>query len=180
MSGRENVVEELKRYSPASLKVTLTDGTEKPVAVPKAGNRWARTAQVLASLAWTQIECIDKDGRVCGVVEDQDDAAELEEDGDESSVDLAMAKVLASVQQTTMKECRQMFDAVLRGTEHAMAAMTDAMKVITATYQQAMQVQAANSVVEAQGGGSPEMMQMFQAAMMLMNQPKQLPTKKEG
>jgi hypothetical protein len=177
--SRENVVEELKRYAPASLKVTLTDGTEKPVAVPKAGNRWARTAQVLAAMHWTQIECIDKDGRVCGLVEDDDDAPDLEE-GDEPSVDLAMAKVLAGVQQSTMKECRQMFDAVLRGTEQMLSAVTDAMKVITTTYQQAMQVQAANSVVEAQGGGSPEMMQMFQAAMMLMNQPKQIPTKKEG
>lgn len=180
-------IDDIKRYAPASLKVTLRDGTEKAVAVPKAGNRWARTSQILGSLPWVQIECLDKDGRTVGVIEDDEDADGLGDDEDDSergSRDIAIARVLLEVQRSTMKETRLMFDAQLRGQGELLGAMTTGMSDLMGMYRQSMAFQAANLTANAaapanEGGGGDEVMRMMQMAMMMMNQPKIEP-KKEG
>jgi hypothetical protein len=167
----------------ASLKVTLQDGTERPVAMPKAGNRWSRVIQILDSLLWVSIECLDKDGRLVGpAIEDADG---LSEDPDEEAPGNAqLARVLMDVMRTTMKETRLMFDAQLRGQAELMSTMTEGMRQVSDAYRQALQVQAANLMAppSADGERGPEMMQMLQMAMALMNRPPapQIPPKKEG
>lgn len=169
MSDRGSIVDVIKRYQPVSLKVTLRDGTEKPVAVPKAGNRWARTQQVLDALPWQTIECLDKDGRTSGVVEeDEEDGFDDADDGDGANV--ALARVLLEVMRGTMKETRQMFDAQLRGQAELLNAMTEGMRHMSESYRQALAVQASHLL--APEGGTPEVAQMMQMALTLLNQPK--------
>jgi len=168
-----DAIEDIKRYAPASLKVTLQDGTEKAVAVPKAGNRWARTSQVLDSLLWVQIECLDKDGKLLGVIEDDED---ILEEGDDAGGNTAMARVLMDVMRTTMKETRLMFDAQLRGQAELLSAMTEGMRHVSESYNQALKVQQAHLLAapsaEGAAGDSAEMMRMMQMAMTMMNQQK--------
>jgi hypothetical protein len=164
-------IEAIKRYAPSSLKVTLADGTDKAVAVPKAGNRWARTSQVLESLNWTAIECLDKDGRLLGVVEGDDSEAVAEFD-DSSGGDIALARVLLEVMRTTMKESRQLVDAQLRGNAELVSALTDGLRAQAEVYRGIMQVQRAHLMAPpgAEPSESDEVMKMFQMAMLLKGQ----------
>jgi hypothetical protein len=169
--NRSEVVEELKRYAPASLKVTMRDGTDKPVAVPKAGNRWARCQQVLDSLPWVSIECLDKAGSLLKVVEDDDELDALVGD-DETN--LGMAKLMLEVMRTTMKETRSMVDVQMRAMSTAMGAVVDAQNTMVETYRNALQtqqqyLQLASAPAESD---SKEMMTMLQMAMHLMAQAK--------
>lgn len=170
MSERD-VVDEIKRYAPMSLKVTLRDGTEKAVGVPKSGNRWSRTQQILDALPWVQIECLDKDGKTIGIVEDDEEMDALP---DEDHPQAGLARVLLEVMRTTMKEQRLTFDAQLRGQAELLSAMTDGMRVIADSYKLAMQTQATALMSGAAADSNPEMLQMMQMAMTLMNQPKQV------
>jgi len=172
--NRAEVVEQVKRFAPAGLKVTLRDGTEKPVAVPKAGNRWARTQQVLDSLAWVTIECLDKDGRLLGVIEDDDDAdAELFDE--ESGGNVAMARVLLEVMRTTMKEVRSMFGSQLDGMARVMGSMADGQTALAESYKLALQVQQQHVLSSGAPSQSEnaEMMQMLQMLMMTMRTAQQ-------
>ena len=167
-------IEDIKKFSPRSLKVTLRDGTEKPVAVPQAGNRWARTSQVLAALPWVTIECLDKGGKVLGIVEDEDDPdLEAFEEGGGTMKELA--KVLLEVMRTTMKETRMLVDAQLRGNAEMVGAMTEGMRATADVYRQALQVQQAHLMAPPGEEGGGEMLKMMQMAMMLtaQNKPKE-------
>lgn len=170
MNGRD-AIEDIKRYAAASLKVTLQDGTEKAVAVPKAGNRWARTSQILDSLLWVQIECLDKDGRLLGVIEDDEDdmAGEALESENESNI--ALARLLADVQRSTMKETRLMFDVQLRGQGQLLASMVEGMQALSETYKSLLGMQAQHLLAPAGAPGpteSAEMMNMLNMAMQMM------------
>lgn len=177
MNGRD-AIEDIKRYAPASLKVTLSDGTEKPVAVPKAGNRWARTSQVLDSLLWVQIECLDKDGKLLGVIEDDGDV-EAADEGVEGETELARAvmRMSTDVMRTTMKETRLTFDAQLRGQASLLEAMVEGMRQLSDTYKTILQVQQTHLLspgAPASPSESAEMMQMLSMAMQMMQAQKKV------
>src|SRR5260221_13498212 len=111
-----DVVGQLKRLKPYSLRVTLRDGTDRPVAVPKAGNRWQRAERTLETLDWETIECVDKDSRVLGVIEspEEDDGEEF--DGETpSGKDYKIDKIMLEEMRSTEKETRHMFDVQMRG-----------------------------------------------------------------
>lgn len=161
-----DVIEDIKRYQPASLKVTLGDGTEKPVAVPKNRNRWSRTQQVLDALPWVRIECLDGKGMVLGVIDDDEQVVALAGDTtDEGSI--AMARVLVDVMRSTMKETRAMFEAQMRGTADLVSALIEGQRSLQQSYELSMQVQRAALLTQAgeQAGGNPEILQMLQLAV---------------
>ena len=175
-----DVIEDIKRYQPASLKVTLGDGTEKAVAVPKNRTRWSRTAQVLDALAWVHIECLDKDGRLLGTVENDDVMDALVEEGGGGADSVAMARVLVDVMRSTMKETRLMFETQMKGNAALVEALIGSLGSIAQSYEMSMQVQRAAMVTEAgaaAGGGNPEMMALLQLALSGMNRP-QIPAAK--
>jgi len=163
-------VEAIKRFTPAALKVTLTDGTERPVAVARAGNRWARIIAVLDKLSWSVIECLDKDGRVLGIVESEPDEDDDQEDDVGDGGDRYMARVLTDVMRATMRETRLMFDAQLKGQAELLNAMTDGMRHLSDTYRTALQVQQAHLMAPPgpNEGEAPEVMRMMQMAMMML------------
>lgn len=166
-----DLVEELKKYKPTSLRVGLDDGTLRTVPMPKAGARWAKAVRVLDALPWVKVECLDPKGGILGVIElpeeEVDPAAELGDGGQ-----AAMAKVMLSVMQSTMGEFRKTFESQLKGMAEIQRAMTDGMAAVTESYQTALRVQAASLASAATGeGGNDEVMRMLQMAMMLRAQP---------
>lgn len=174
---RTKISEQLKRFSPASLKVELRDGTDKPVAVPKSGNRWSRTQQVLDALQWVRIECLDKEGRVVGVVEDDE---ELDAIVDEAETDGNIAKLLLEVMRTTMKESRQMVDVQMRAMTATMSAIVEGQAAVVESYRTALAVQQQHLLAAPSGDEKQEMMQMFQMAMALMQQQRAAAAKPAG
>lgn len=177
---RHSVTEELKKVAPASLKVTMRDGTEKPVAVPKNRNRWSRTQQVLDSLPWVTIECLDKDGKLLKLIEDDEELDAVL--GDEDDRDAGLAKLLLEVMRTSLKEARMMVDSQMRAMASTLQAMADGQQALVKTYQVALSVQQQNLLAAApqSENESAEMMKMFQMAMMLMNQRKTAPVAPAG
>ena len=167
---RSKISEELKRYAPAKLKVTLRDGTDQPVAVPKSGNRWSRTQQVLDSLAWVTIACLDKDGSLLKLIEDDEELDALAEDDSDNA---HIAKLFLEVMRGTMKEVRQMFEAQMRAMTSTMSAMAEGQNALVDTYRQALVVQQQHMALPAgDKNDMAEMMQMFQMASSLMAQKK--------
>lgn len=165
-------MDELRKLEPVSLKVTLMDGTEKPVAVPKVRNRWQRVYQILDSLAWVRIEALDKAGAVLGVVEDDDAAEELVEASGGDERDMRMAKVLLEVMRSTQKETRQMFETQMRGQAELVEALIAGVRSISQSYETSMQIERATRVAESAGSTSnPEVMAMLQLALSSMNRP---------
>lgn len=166
--NRADVVEDIKKFAPSSLKVTLRDGTDKAVAVPKSGNRWARTQQVLDALPWVTIECLDKDQRVLGVVDDDEDAEMFVE---EAEGNLGMARVLLEVMRMAMKETRLLFQTQLEGMGKLMSSMADGNQAVVESYRLALQTQQQHLLAAPSGAPeSAEMMQMMQMLMMAMQQ----------
>jgi hypothetical protein len=167
-----DIIKQLKRYKPSSLKASLRDGTERPVAVPKSGNRWSRCEQVLDALDWQNIECLDKDGRVLGVIEhEEDDIEDFADEGEGSITLVKLAHIMLDVQRSTMKEVRQMFEVQLRGQAELVQSLIDSTRAIGDSYSLAMKVQAAHAVSES-GEGDPEIMNMLKMAMMYQMQSK--------
>lgn len=177
-----DVIEEIKRLAPASLKVTLSDGTEKPVAVPKAGNRWARTSQVLDSLRWVTVECLDAKGSLLGVIEadEPDDEDDVDDGGGDEL--RGLARILMDVQRATMKETRLMVDPVLRGMGESMRVMSETMSAQTEAYQTMMRMQQAYLMAPPtqDADGNQEFTNMMQMAMALRGLMPASPPKKEG
>lgn len=168
-------MDELRKLEPVSLRVTLADGTERPVAVPRIRNRWQRVYQVLDSLSWVRIDALDKQGAVLGVVEDDDAAEELVDVASGDERDLRMAKVLLEVMRTTQKETRQMFETQMRGQAELVEALVGGVRSISQSYEASMQIERTARLAEAAGGSqtsNPEVMAMLQLAMSSMMAPK--------
>ena len=70
----------LSKTRPSSLRVILTDGSEKEVAIPGKRKKWSQVAKVLESYSWLRCECLDPKGRALDIVENED-LEEFEEEG---------------------------------------------------------------------------------------------------
>jgi hypothetical protein len=165
-----DLVEELKKHKPVSLRVELDDGTLRTVPMPKAGARWSKAVKVLDALPWVKVECLDGKGGIVGVIEaDEEDEPEPELGG--TSEATALAKVMLAVMQTTMSEVRKMFGDQLKGMADMQRAQSEAMTSLSETYQHAMRVQASTVVPTA--GEQDEVVNMMKMAMMMgMQRPK--------
>lgn len=168
------LVDELKKYKPTSLRVELEDGTLRTVPMPKAGARWAKAVRVLDALPWVKVECLDGKGGIVGVVEMPEDEPDPSEQlGDATGA--AIAKVMVAVMQSTMQEFRKTFESSLKAMADMQRAVSDSMTAVTDSYQTALRVQAASLAGAGAGGGSEghdEVVKMMQlAAMMLHRQP---------
>lgn len=62
---------------PATLKVYLTDGTDRTVLVSKRRQKWQHLQRTLGAMPWAQVEGMDANGAMVGVYENPD----LEPDG---------------------------------------------------------------------------------------------------
>lgn len=159
-------LDELRKLDPAALKVTLADGSERPVAVPKIRNRWQRVYQTMDALPWVRVEALDKNGAILGVVEDdQADALAAESGVDELAGMARMARIMLEVMRSTQRETRQMFEAQMRGNAELVEALITSMRSIASSYETSMQVERATRVAESAQGGNPEIMHMLQLAL---------------
>lgn len=173
MKGEQHPVDELRKLDPVSLKVTLSDGTEKPVAVPKVRNRWQRVYQVLDSLPWVRVEALDKHGAVLGVVEDDEELDAVAEEASGAGGDgyAKMARVMLEVMRSTQRETRMMFEAQMRGNAELVEAVIGSVKSIAASYEESMRIERAARVAEASSTSNPEVMGMLQLALASMSRP---------
>lgn len=176
--NRSDITNELKKYSPHSIKATLRDGTEKAVAVPKNRNRWSRAQQTLDSVPWVSIELLDKDGKLLHLIEDDEELDALADDEDDEG--RGIAKLMLEVMRSTMKETRLMMDVQMKAMAQAMSALTDAQSSLVETYRAALQTQAQYQLAAPAESDTKEMMTMFQMAMHLMQQQRAAAAKSAG
>lgn len=176
-------IEEIRKLAPAQLKVKLRDGEEREVAMPTAGNRWARLAKLLDGLAWEELECLDKGGKLLGIVKgsSEDDEVGDVEAGVEDSEAQHIARIINDTVKTTMHEVRLMFEPVLRGMAMVVDNMAQGQQALVESYSAAMRIQQATAAAAASGAGGEgdgEMAQMLKAAMAMMmmeKKPKEIP-----
>ncbi len=168
------VVAAIRKLQPVTLKVRLLDGSERTVAMPKAGNRWARIAETLDALQWETLECVDKDGKLLGAPIERD--IEPEEDFDDEDGDLTASTLRAilrdamrvnlEIMRTTMKETRQIFDSQTKSQSELVGVMVEGLRAVQESYSLAMRVQTAQLVSGPEGGNS-EVMDMMKMALMM-------------
>lgn len=173
----------LKKLAPVSLRVEQRDGETRAVAMPKAGNRWAKLEATLDGLPWVKIEALDKEGRLLGApIEDADAYDEGEgEDADDEPYERP-GRLALEVMRATMKECRNLVQVAMDGSAAALKALTEANQVVVDSYREAMATQR-QYLTAPPGPEGPsenaEMMQMMQMFMMAQRTGALAP-KKEG
>lgn len=168
----EPALVEIKQSNAAALKVYLTDGTERAVAITKAKNKWSKLATTLDALPWDRIECLDAKGAVIHVVDAEDDGYQDDSDDISDVSDAKLAKVIAGVVKFTMTECRKMFQVQIDGFSKVIEAQAEATQSLQQTYEMQARVQMAAQAAEASGGSS-EVMEMMKMAMMMSMGQKQ-------
>jgi len=88
----EEVVKRLKRIKAMSLRVTLSDGSERPVVISKDRNRWTKVRGVLTALDWIRVDALDAKGGTLECFE-----SELEDLDDELGRGDIDARLIAAV-----------------------------------------------------------------------------------
>lgn len=169
-------VVEIKKSGAAALKVTLTDGTEKTVAMPRAGKKvkWTELAHTLDTMPWDRIDCVDAKGGILRVIENDEDIDE-ESDDDISGKDAKLAKVMLSLLKSTMTECRKMFQAQMEGNARLVESLGEGMHSLQQVHELAMRVNLAQSV--AGEGGGTEVMDMVRMLLPVLMKPGAAPQK---
>jgi hypothetical protein len=166
-----SLVDQLKRVAPVTLRVFLLDGGERTVAVPKNRNRWARTMQVIESLDWEKIECLDKDNRLLSAIENEEEESEFADDGGDDDRLHKLGKLMLEVMRSTQAETRKMFEAQLTGQAKLVEAMVSGMQQVSDSYALALKVQAAQLTTGGPEGGQDEVLKMMMLAGQLMQKP---------
>jgi hypothetical protein len=158
----------IKKANPAALVCYLSDGTQKTVAVTKAGNRWTKMADVLDTIPWERIECVDAKGGVLGVIENED-IDDIDDEESSSGGDARMAKIMLALMKATMTEARKMFEAQMQGNARLVESLGEGMHSLQQVHELAMRVQLAQATG---AGGDDEVMQMMKLGLGMMMQPR--------
>lgn len=66
------LVTALRRFQPTKIRAVLSGDESRDVAVPARRHKWERVVEVLDTLAWTRVECLDKSGSLLGVINGQE------------------------------------------------------------------------------------------------------------
>jgi hypothetical protein len=126
------------------------------VPVPKGrGARWQKVAEVLSSLDWERLECLDAKGGVLHVLESDDDPDDFDDEdpGLEDRHTKALAKTMFGIMRNTLAEARKMFEVQTKGNAELVAAMTEGLHQLAEANRLALQVHIASA---AGTGGAGE------------------------
>lgn len=162
---RDPVIAEIKRYKSVALLVHMRSGDPRTVPVPTKANRWELLSETLAKLDWVRIECLDRDEKLLGIVESDeqaDDERDVGEDRDER-----MAKLISDVVDRTTLRVASMFQAQMGSFVELASATTAGLRAVQETYATALRVQAASMAGQQDVGADGDVMKMLQMASML-------------
>lgn len=164
-------IAELRRLKPVSFVIKLRDGTQRDVPLSTKQNKWELLLRIIDKLAWTSIEALDNDGKLLGVVEQDDDSEEEGEYVDEEIIRAkAIAVIIKDAVQFAMVETRKNFELQIKGYDQMATRMLDSQQVMADSYRTAMQVQQLNANVPPEE--QDKVMQMLQIAFAMMTSGK--------
>jgi hypothetical protein len=162
------VVKRLRQFKPTKFLATLRDGSTRELGLSTKANKWEQLLNVIEAIPWVRIEALSDDNVVLGIV-DQEVDDDLEDDAGSDAGDvMALTKIMMQVQQSTMLECRRMFEGQHRVQAEMASSMMDSLRAMQEGYQLAIKMTA---MAGATSGGDPEtgepdkVMQMIQMAM---------------
>lgn len=98
-AGVQRVLDALKKYKPATVVVTLTDGEKREVSVRGGRSRWTPAARTIVAYGWSRLEFLDAKGTVCGEPLDNGAAAADVEDpepGSRASRELHLMRLMST------------------------------------------------------------------------------------
>lgn len=164
-------IAELRRLKPVSFVIKLRDGTQRDVPLSTKQNKWELLLRIIDKLPWTSIEALDNDGKLLGVVEQDDDSEDEGEYVDEEIIRAkAIAVIIKDAVQFAMVETRKNFELQIRGYDQMATRMLDSQQVMADSYRTAMQVQQLNANVPPEE--QDKVMQMLQIAFAMMTSGK--------
>lgn len=172
-ADRDPLVAEIRRHNPTKLLVHMRDGEERSVPISGKANRWEKLLSTLSSLAWDSIECLDREGGLLGVVENEEvdddapDAVDLESKRDQRLLGLLKEAMSFGVAQT-----RAQYEGQMSAFRELASSVVSTVRVVQDSYGQAMKVQAAAQAASAMGSdtGDSEIMKMLMMGMMSQKQ----------
>lgn len=99
--ARDALTATLARLKPAKVRAVLHDGESRDIAVPNRRKRWAHVVEVLASLAWARIECLDSKGGLLGAIE-ADEQPEVDDVGKATDRERGLLALLVKAQDMAL------------------------------------------------------------------------------
>jgi hypothetical protein len=144
------------------LRVTLATGAVQNVGLGPSRKRWSQCVDTITKLGdWIQVDALDKEGNVLMIVRNPD--IELEqgyEPGGGSDVAHQVERLVAinlQAQDVALKRYDPMVSKILTAVDTMLGMVTDAMKVVTIQYREAMslQAQSARAGAGAEDGYKP-------------------------
>lgn len=163
------VIKTLRRFKPTKFLATLRDGSTRELGLSTKANKWEQLLTVIEALPWTRIEALNDENVVLGLVDQETDEEEPEDDiGDVGGEVMALTKIMQQVQFTTMQQCAKMFEARDKRDERIAQSMADAMDVMKESYQMAIKMTAMAGAASSGGGEPGEPDKVFQMIQMAM------------
>ncbi len=100
----EEVVKRLKRIKAISLRVLLSDGSEKNVVIAKDRNRWTKVRGVLTAMDWIRVDALDAKGGTLECIESElDDLDDVGVGGDLEARLIAAVAGLVKINLSSQK-----------------------------------------------------------------------------
>jgi len=163
----------IRKSGAVKLKVYVGDDA-KEVAIAKTRNRWTKLDEVLGTMPWDRIECLDGRGGILHVIESELEDVDGEVDMFEAETDyrieqLKLAKVLFAVMKHTMAECRKSFETQTKGMAELVGALVEGLHEQRELHRLALAAQVS--------GGQSEEMEVIKMALMagLSQKPRIMP-----
>lgn len=159
---KEAEVNKLRKLEPHLLRVMLVDGNVRDIARASGRKYWAHMLDTVRKLGeWVQIEALDKEQRVLGLVRNPD--IELEEDlsvrVSDGTVAQQVERLLAIMlqgQDVALKRHESLVGKILSALDVMLGVFTDGMKAVGTQYRTALEVQGAAARASKGGGGGDD------------------------
>lgn len=170
---RDPLIAKIRQQKAVELELTLADGTSKKVAIPKAGNKWAKLTETLEAYDWHYLEMLDDKARSLGRIEndaDEETAEDFDAEGDGACSKCGRkteAKVLLEVMRMTQRETRLLFAATLDGSAKVMEQNAKMTENVVEACTQSMQLRDGAGAAESATGMPKELMEMLNMFQML-------------
>lgn len=156
----------LRRLKPFQVKVTLSDGTTRDVAVPKRTRRWEAVIQTLEGLEWSRLELLDDKGALLRSFDAETPPAPADLELDGSRGDERLLGLMLKAQEVALVRHERVLETVMAGYSQLVGTLSERVVALETSFGQVLKLarDATVAMAEAQaqatatppGGMSPE------------------------
>lgn len=131
-AARDALARELGRLKPVKLRVVLTEGEPRDLAIMAGRKRWHRALDTLAELEWLRIECLDSKNALLGIIKAE--GAIQPETRANAPREYALLDLLRIDRREMLEELRKFIGPVMEGYNNLAGVLSDRLGVLERNY----------------------------------------------